>query len=262
MAVLHKLISCFDFWLKSHSLKGHGVHSPFVYKLITETLTGKTHNSDKLVIVEKLRKELSKDNRKIKMQDLGAGRTQKELQVKQILKKAASSPRKCRLLYYIVQEIKPTTIIELGTSLGIGTISLSLASPGSTIYTIEGSVDIAAIAQENFNSLNLNNIHSEIGPFEEILPHVILKAHNPFFVYIDGNHRYKPTVEYFNQVIDKIENNSCIVIDDIRWTGEMEEAWIAICSHAKSVICIDLFDVGIVYYKENTQKVKYNIRYW
>jgi predicted O-methyltransferase YrrM len=260
MTIIKRVLSYITFLLKSHSTVGHGVHSPFVYRLVTEVLSRKS-NSD-LQIVENLRKELSKDCRKINILDFGTGKKHNSLFVKQILKRAASSPRKCRLLYSLVNDIKPVTILELGTSLGIGTTAMTIASPVSEVFTIEGSEEITAVAKEYFQNLRLKKIQFKIGTFDEWLPVLITHLKNPFLVYIDGNHRKGPAINYFDQVIEKAESNSCIVIDDIRWSSEMENAWKTICENPKSTLCIDLFDIGIVYYIENTQKTIYNVRYW
>ncbi|MEZ4998696.1 MAG: hypothetical protein R2758_14940 [Bacteroidales bacterium] len=58
--------------LRSGSTAGHGVHSPFMFRFITEVLGGST---DKAITreVENLRREMLADTRVIRVRDLGAG---------------------------------------------------------------------------------------------------------------------------------------------------------------------------------------------
>jgi predicted O-methyltransferase YrrM len=53
-----------------------------------------------------------------------------------------------QLLFRMVKEYKPKTVLELGTSLGITTSYLAIANPDANVTTIEGSKEVAAIAEE------------------------------------------------------------------------------------------------------------------
>jgi len=43
-------------------------------------------------------------------------------------------------------------------------------------------------------------------------------------IYVDGNHRYAPTVEYFHQFLPFLGNDDILIFDDIHWSQEMEKA--------------------------------------
>ena len=59
------------------------------------------------------------------------------------------------------------------------------------------------------------------------------KKYHPGLVFIDGNHRKEPVINYFNQVADMSDNNSVVIIDDINSSREMAEAWCEIKNHEK-----------------------------
>jgi predicted O-methyltransferase YrrM len=48
------------------------------------------------------------------------------------------------------------------------------------------------------------------------------------FVYIDGNHRYEPTMKYFDLLMQYSHEGTILVSDDIHWSLEMTQAWKAI----------------------------------
>jgi predicted O-methyltransferase YrrM len=162
----------------------------------------------------------------------------------------------------MVDFYQPKTILELGTSLGITTAYLAMAGKQSAIITMEGADSIAAIAQSNFETLQLSNIELVKGNFDETLSTVIRHLSSVNFVFIDGNHRKESTLRYFNQILPATNNDTIIVFDDIHWSEEMEQAWKQIKKHPQVRATIDLFFIGIVLLRnEFKEKRHFSIRY-
>ena len=241
----------------------HGTHSPFVYKLADEVIYD---FSDKFEYknIEAQRKKLFNDDSVITVTDLGAGsqlnknRTKK---VSQIAKNALKSPRLAKLIYRLAQNTQPKTAIELGTCLGITTAYLSKASPEAQIITIEGCPETANVARKNFKDLDSNNIELHIGNFDEILPDIISRQPTLDFVYIDGNHRKDATLNYFKWCLPKVTENSLLIFDDIYWSQGMKEAWEEIKSHNDVTVTIDLFWIGLVYFKKGQAKEHFKLKF-
>lgn len=240
------------------------MHSPFVFDFILNVLNNK-NNYQPPVEIEQLRKQLLSDSRLIEIQEMGAGsriHSSKKRTVGQIAKSALKSKRLAQVLFRLVKHYQPQTIVELGTSLGITTSYLSKANPASSIITIEGSDSIASIANENFQKLNSTNVQQLRGNFDNTLPSVVNKLSSVDLAYIDGNHRYQPTINYFHQFLSKSHNQTILVFDDIHWSKEMEEAWEEIKQHASVQYTIDIFFLGFVFFR-NEFKVKqdFSIRF-
>ena len=156
----------------------------------------------------------------------------------------------------------PKQIIELGTSLGITTAYLASANPAAKVTTFEGSGTIAQIAKQNHGSLGLANITLREGNFDEELPRWLAQNKKVDFAFIDGNHAYKPTMAYFEALLDVVEDHSILVFDDIHWSKEMEAAWAQISAHPRVTLSIDLFFIGVVFFrKEFAQKQQVSIRF-
>jgi predicted O-methyltransferase YrrM len=248
-----------NYYIHASNSKGHGMHSPFVFDFIVNVLNNK-QNYQPPAELEQLRKQLLKDKRIIPIQELGAGsRTSSVNQraVSQIAKSALKPKRLAQVLYRLAKHYEPKTIIELGTSLGLTTAYLSKANPASEIITIEGNGPTAAIANESFHKLNCSNIRLLQGNFNSVLPSVIEQLNLVGFGYIDGNHRYKPTIDYFRQLLTKSHDQTILVFDDIHWSAEMEQAWQEIKSHRSVQYTIDIFFLGFVFFR-NEFKVKQN----
>jgi predicted O-methyltransferase YrrM len=237
--------------------KGHGIHSPFVFEFITNVLNDK-RVFDCFRYVESLREELKSNTVEINVPDFGAG-SRMQLNNKRKISAIANSslkPKKySQLLFRIVHYYKPLSVLEIGTSLGITTSYLSFANPKADIITMEGAPEVASIAHANFERLNLSNIKIIEGNFDETLPIAISQLSTLNFVFIDGNHRKEPTLNYFNQLVNLSTQSSIFIFDDIHWSKEMEDAWNEIKQHPLITLSIDLFFIGIVFFRTE-QKVK------
>ena len=241
----------------------HGTHSPFVYKLADEVIydfSGKAEYN----AIEAQRKKLLRDARVVQVTDLGAGshlnknRTKK---VRQLAKNALKSPKLAQLIYRIAKQQNPSNIIELGTCLGITTAYLSKAQPDANILTIEGCPQTAEIAYQNFHELGLENIEMQVGNFDDLLPRAIEEREALDFVYIDGNHTKAATINYFNLCLPKVTEDSLLIFDDIYWSEGMKEAWEEIKAHPQVTVTIDLFWIGLVYFKKDQVKEHFKLKF-
>ena len=151
----------------------------------------------------------------------------------------------------MVQYYKPHHIIELGTSFGMTTAYLAEGNKSATVHTFEGSSAIAQIAQAHFESLSLGNIHSYQGDFDVLLPSFLEASSTIDLAFIDGNHREKPTLQYFKQLLAKSTDDTILIFDDIHWSAEMERAWAEIKAYPAVTLSIDLFFIGIVFVKKD-----------
>lgn len=238
----------------------HNVHSPFVFKLTTEVI----HPDKKLaafIPIEQQRKLLKQNADKILFTELGAGNKSNQRSVSDIAAKSLKSPRYARLLFRLANHFQPENIIELGTSLGITTGYLAL-SGCKNIYTIDGNKTVSDIAKATLTSIKLNsNVKFINGNFDESLPATLNTLNKVDFVFFDGNHRYQPTLNYFQQCLTKAHDKSVFVFDDINYSHEMKKAWKEIKQHPSVVVSIDLFMMGIVFFDTDLLRQHFVIRY-
>jgi predicted O-methyltransferase YrrM len=254
----------FQYYIAASSSKGHGVHSPFVFDFI-KLVKNDRRQYDCYPAIEKLRMELLKDTTVIEVEDFGAGSTVIKTNHRRVDQMAASSlkPKKfAQLLFRIVQYYQPATIIELGTSFGISSAYLASGHTDVRLFTLEGAASIAAIAQQNFDTLGLKNIELIQGDFAISLPKVLASVATIDMAFVDGNHRKKPSLHYFQQLLERSTDSSILIFDDIHWSLEMEEAWEEIKRHPAVTLSIDLFFIGIVFFRKNfKEKQHFSIRF-
>ncbi len=239
--------------------KGHGVHSPFVFDFIKYVLNDKI-KYEAYDTIEGVRKKMIVDERLLTIQDFGAGSTVvkgNKRKVNSIAKSSLKPAKYGQLLFRIVQYYEGKNIVELGTSLGVTTAYLAASTKSNTVTTFEGADEVAAVALQNFNNLQFNNIEIIKGNFDDTLPKFLQSSSKIDLAFVDGNHRKQPTLQYFEMLLEKATNNSILVFDDIHWSKEMEEAWEIICRHPSVTLTIDLFFIGLVFFRKEQKKVQH-----
>ncbi|MFN6944007.1 MAG: O-methyltransferase [Cytophagaceae bacterium] len=240
----------------------HSIHSPFVYNLYVKVIKSEYLVED-FDQIENLRKELLQSSKKVKITDLGAGsriNNNTTRSIADIARNSEKSKSLARLLYRLANHTRPKIIVDLGTSLGITTIYLSKACPESKIYTFEGCPETAKIANQNFLNLNCSNISLVKGNIDQTLPEFVHKSTTLDFVFFDANHRFEPTMRYFKECLIKATEESVFVFDDIYWSKEMAKAWEEIKAHPEVSLTIDLFYIGLVFFRKKQPKQHFKLR--
>jgi len=232
------------------------VHSPFIYGLITKVFNADIPSSVSEK-VSKTRENLCKNDTILKVVDFGAGsianfqsKKTNFKTVKTIAKSALLKQKYANLLYNLIQFSKSQIIVELGTSLGMTTCMMALAAPNSKLYSMEGCESIASFAKKNLEQLGVKNASIKAGEFDSSIPEVFSNLNTVDFVFFDGNHRKEPTIDYFKRFLPYKHNNTIFVFDDIHWSKGMGEAWEYIKNHPDTVVTIDLFQMGIVFFRK------------
>lgn len=245
-----------------YSKNQHGVHSPFVFDLVTKCFYDKK-NYPEYSILKNYRNSLLENKNTIEVTDFGAGSRvfkSNTRAINQIAKNAGISSKRAELLFRIVNYFQPNTILEIGTSLGLATSALSLGNKNSKIITLEGCTNTMAIAKNQCQLQNLTNIEYVNTKFEDYLINYQLSTINYQLIYFDGNHSKKATLAYFEFLLPTITNDSVWIFDDIHWSKDMENAWEIIKNHPKVTVTIDTYQWGIVFFRIEQEKEHFVIR--
>ncbi|HMU13238.1 MAG TPA: class I SAM-dependent methyltransferase [Flavobacteriales bacterium] len=241
----------------------HSVHSPFVYKLTNEVLRVDDERPE-FEAIEALREELLLSEQSLRVNDLGAGSRVLDEPVRQVSDMARTSlkpARQAQMLFRLAEYFMPETILELGTSFGLSTLYLARGAGGAQVTTIEGCPHTHRIAQHHFERLRQNNISALLGSFRSSLPFVLRTHGSLDMVFIDGHHAHDPTLEYFEACLQKAHNNSVFILDDIHWSKGMEAAWEAVKQHPRVTVTIDLYDLGLVFFRQEQAPQHFRLRY-
>jgi predicted O-methyltransferase YrrM len=238
----------------------HDIHSPFVFDLFNNVINDHTpyYGFD---LIESVRDGLLISNEKINLVDFGTGRNNRRSSIRTIAKTSVKPKKYAQLLFRLINRFAAEHILEIGTSLGITTLYLSLPDKKNQVITLEGSLMTAEIAIKIFNRLKRSNIELLCGEFDETLPLAIQKLKRLDFIYFDGNHRKESTLSYFNKCKQFKTEESIFVFDDIHWSRSMHSAWEEIKNDKDVTISIDLFQLGIVFFRKGLPKQHFILKF-
>lgn len=251
-----------EYKLTARHRKGFGIHSPFVFDLVSRIFRNKTPG-DVVFTVESIRQNLIGCKDIIKINDLGAGPAGRRSNIRKVsdIARHSAVPKKYgKFLYALAAEYGSPSVIELGTSLGMSTMYMAMSATGSEVITVEGCPETAAIAKENFRKAGLKNISSYTGSFDSVLPQILQKV-RPGLVFIDGNHRKEPVLKYFEAVAEAAGDKTVVVLDDIYTSREMSEAWNEIKLHQNVSVSVDIYRMGLVFFRRGVTNNNYKISY-
>jgi predicted O-methyltransferase YrrM len=228
--LFHKITSFFCFIIKSKN--EHGVHSPFVFDLITSCFYKKKDKND-LTIFLNYKKQLSKNTSLLEISNFNFISNlllSNKRKRSRIVKDLGISNERAGLLINIIQYLKPKSILEIGTSLGIGTVALSSAQESSKITTLDENEKTVNIIKELFKKNTLKPIKFLTDDFEITLPRVF--NNNTYdFIYFKGSYANKITLKHFESSLSSIHNNSVFLFENIHSNKESEKVWKYIKKH-------------------------------
>lgn len=258
--MLQIIKSYFHFLWKSTN--EHGIHSPFVFDLVTKCFQDKNKYIEYQIITD-YRNSLIENKNYIEVTDFGAGSRvfkSNKRQIAQIAKTAGISRKRVELLFRMVQYFQPENVLEIGTSLGLATVALSLGNKNSKITTLEGCAETIKIADYRLQKTDVKNIKLINTEFLTFFKSSDFRLSTFDLIYFDGNHSKTATLEYFEQLLPTITNDSVWVFDDIHWSKDMEIAWEMIKKHPKVKVTIDTFQWGIVFFRAEQEKEHFVVR--
>lgn len=238
----------------------HGTHSPFVYSFVNECLKTNMDNNF-LLERKKLFNYLKNNNKIIEITDFGEG--SKKLSNKRIISKIfrfnSSKGKFGKLLYKIAHYYQPENILEMGTSLGVGTFQLAKGNEKAKVISIEACKTINSVAKETISTTSAKNIDLIQATFDDFFK--VLPKNSFDLVFVDGHHNGNALLRYLEELKAITHNDTIFIIDDIRWSDDMFEAWNQIVQNKEYNLTMDLFRMGIIIPRKQQMKEHFVIRY-
>ncbi len=230
----------------STAVTKYQLHSPFVFEL-AETVLDSHRLYYAFIDIERMRDEMLKSREILQLRDFGTGKDRPVL-LKTLAGRAASSPGQGQMLFRLANWANPQTILELGTSIGIGAMYLKAGAGAAQMITLEGCPSAARTARANLELLGIKNKCTVMeGSFEKMLPVALDQLKVLDFVFFDGNHREEPTLEYFEQCLKFSHEKTVFVFDDVHWSSGMKAAWLKIQQHPNVTLTLDFFDLSLAF---------------
>ena len=246
-----------------NAIEQHSIHSPFIYELYTQIIKSE-YPDPNFERIEKIRHKIIGDEREIVMNDLGAGSKYKngdKRKIGDIAKQSLSPPKVSKLIYRLIKQNECEEVVELGTSLGINSLYMNSSYEKIRLNTFEGDERLANYAEKVFEMGDSKGIKLIKGDINKTLSNYLAFSRKIDLAYLDANHTHDATMRYFNMLAKKSHDDTIFIIGDIHWSSEMERAWKEIKNSPYITLSIDLFHVGIVFFKPDIARQHYILEF-
>ncbi len=236
------------------------VHSPFLYELIEEVIRKKSYDH-KLDSLLQWQDSLRGNPGRLAWEELGAGKKVNKKRIKRFYRQTLRPFSQYRILSGLVRFTKAREVLELGTGLGLSTLALAAGNDHVRVHSIEGNkalCDFVRIHSTPYHNGNIEFMHGRIG---STLALVLPKMKKVDLVFLDGNHRYHPSIRYYDLLRPYLHESSLLVLDDIHWSRGMEWAWEELSARPEVGLSVDLFHFGLLFFRQDLEKRHFILRY-
>lgn len=207
--------------------RGHGIHSPFVFNLITKVIEEKTpyHIYDDIELILKgmplKQNELNKTN---------------------------------KLLFKLVNYFGSKRVLEIGSGYGINSLCLTAPSKDIKCISIEYSEKKYSLATEIYKKWDRKI--SLVSTTE--LPEITEKQ-DCIFIDLSNCNNLPPNL---NQYLSRLSyNKTFIIIKGIRTNKRHQMLWKSIKDMESRTVALDLFNIGIVFFDTSLYRWNYKISF-
>ena len=238
----------------------HSVHSPFIYDLVTKIINARRIKPE-YHTYELIRSNMLKSNADVEILPIGASSFSGKKKLSDLVKKSAKSAKYAELLERLCAYFNPEFAIEIGSSVGMSTMYQAAGIKQGYLFALEGNHDSLKIAEHNIEKAELPNVQFREGLFEQTLPQLLNELPRVDYVFFDGNHQLDATLQYFELCLQKAHSGTVFVFDDIRWSDDMLLAWNKIKNHPLVGVSVDLYAMGIVFFRTEQEREHFTIRF-
>jgi predicted O-methyltransferase YrrM len=218
-------------------IRGHNIHSPFVYNLITKVIEERCRYYA-FDAVELIRKQL--------LFNEGS-----------LVKQKAISPKHGALLFRLTNYFQPRHIIQIGATTGLSTLYLTSYATGVNCISLENLPEYLPIARWTYNKAAKTAVDVREGDYRQTLPQALEEMKRPDLVFFDLRHEQTVRLWLFHKCMEYIHDDTFFVFEGIKSDSVAREQWKQVCAHPDVMVAIDLSSLGIVFFNKKLHKRTY-----
>lgn len=205
------------------------IHSPFVYEFMKKVLYDRGTNRDYDLML----------------------RISRLLDGKNF--STRSRRKQARLLYRLVRYMEPETVLTFGRLSALNTSALALGNLQTKVY-LEQSPDFL----ESLNSMGVVNVNliRHDGDEEEQFERL-----NTGFVFFGLDDFGDDTWNNLEEGFGEVDEDTMLVFEGIHHSRHTEAAWEAIKASEDVTLTMDLYCIGVVFFREGIEKQDFVLKY-
>ncbi|MCX6227947.1 MAG: hypothetical protein NTV75_02000 [Bacteroidia bacterium] len=249
----YRLTSYWNHFKKAKHRGGHGIHSPFLFRLITEVIESKTAHPDYSLL-----KQLDSKSHLHLIADKTIQTTEPKDQkdsrrILKGLRKIDLPMRYRKLIYRLVLEFKPTAAIYFGPTLGHNLAAMALGSKNMPVYHSDCHLPYGSYSEMTLTVAHINTV-SRIQ--NDAQPPI-----KPEFIVINHPNEPKIALHRIEEQLNDPGKNDVLVLIGIHKSTEINQVWQDLILNQKVHVTLTLFNLGIALFRDKSQKENFELKF-
>ena len=250
-----KTISRLIYLKRARHRRGHGIHSPFLFRLITTVVENRQDLPEYKVLKNLKTKALNLLN-DLSQQSLLTVYHQFDLppsNPRRLYRKVELPHRYGNVVFRLIRDFNPASIINYGPTFGANLALMAMANSDKVVYQEINNPVYELVSKKLLKDIAITNIQF----FD---PKSVPQINHEFIVL---NYTDKPDLSR-KQVQEKLRmsgDNDVLIIRGIHETKEMESIWQEMIASESVRVSLDLFEIGIALFRKGSQKENFVFKY-
>ncbi|MDR0843909.1 MAG: SAM-dependent methyltransferase [Tannerella sp.] len=217
---------------------GHGVHSPFVFALITKVIEERSpyyfYEGAAIAWLQ-----LQQNEQPVHIQKGGTT-------VKKVAQKDCIPIKEGAFLFRLANYCHPLSLLTIGSSLGLIPFYLTGYASGLRCITLEREAELAAVAD-----CLLKKEHAPVeiytGSYEEQLPKALSALGQVDCLYLEKELDAGMLNRFFEQCLPFMKDETICIVGGIHASSAKRQCWQNLCKHPRITVSIDLCTMGLLF---------------
>lgn len=227
---------------------GHGVHSPFVFNLITKVIEERCAYY-RVQEIELLRK-------KLRYQAVGTEPLEAAV-FRKIIDREAISRKKGALLFRLANHLRSRHILQLGAGSGLSTLYLTAHRQDVHCVVLEDNPQCMPVIRHVLDQGGSIPVDLRTGVYKDLLHKAAADMGQVDFVFFNTFSEQNDRARLFTESIRYVHDGTVFVFDEIKASRRMRDFWKEVCRHPEVTVTLDLYSFGIVFFNKKLHKQNY-----
>ncbi len=251
----HKQKSFQRYYFKAHHRGGHGIHSPFLFLLITTVIENRQKIPEYLILKSLRSRAIKLLAQKDFQARIGSNSSLLSFPAKpnEIYRKIELRNKFGEMMLRLIRWFQPSAVTYYGPGLGVNLSALALANNRIPVYFISGN--------ELYDQF-VSALHVDL-----TIPNLFIYNENEVPITDQGfyviNYPYFPEKSKYliNSILANHGDDEILIIRGIHQSVEMESLWNELVSNREVRVTLDHFETGFVLFRKNLQKESFIHRF-
>jgi len=240
---------------KARHRRGHGIHSPFLFHLIT-TVVENRRSLPEYKILKDLKDKVLNLLNEYSDQSFAAIYNQFNLPLsnhRRFYRKVELPLRYGKVVFRLIREFKPSSVINYGPTFGANLALMAMASDDRIVYQLINNPVNELVSSELLKDLAITNVRFFL---DNSAPSI-----NPEFIMINYADNPDLSRSLVQKKLEMHGDDDVLIIRGIHESKEMEAIWREMIASESVRVSLDLFEIGIALFRTGLQKENFIQRF-